>query len=347
MKLVYLLRLQLDVVEDEKQNIDVDPGMAIERIDSWIDGIVRLAPNIIVAILVLVAFYFLARFAKRFVTRQSKKRGRENLGQVAGGFIRWIVLISGFVLAATIVIPTLKPGDIIAGLGVSSVAIGFAFKDILQNWLAGLLILLRQPFEVDDQIEVSGHEGTVMRIETRATIIRTYDNQRVVIPNSDIYTSAVKVKTANEIRRSQYDVGIGYADDIERAKEVIKKAVSQVEGVSQEKDVEALVWGLDASRVTLRVRWWSKSRRSDVVHINDRVITAVKHALDDASIDMPYETQVHLFHDQTEESDGDRSAQREGWPDEGEGTRPRWKAEKEKQEKQQKPNSDSDRSDRP
>lgn len=101
------------------------------------------------------------------------------------------------------------------GLGVSSVAIGFAFKDILQNGLAGLLILLRQPVEVGDQIVINSFEGTVERIETRATIIRTYDGQRVVVPNGDSYTKAVQVKTANDKRRSQYDMGLGYGDGIE------------------------------------------------------------------------------------------------------------------------------------
>ena len=93
-------------------------------------------------------------------------------------------------LAVTIVAPSLTPGDLIAGLGVSFVAIGFAFKDILQNMLAGIPILLRQPFEVGDQIVSGGHEGTVERIETRATLIKTYDGRGVVIPNADIYTEA-------------------------------------------------------------------------------------------------------------------------------------------------------------
>ena len=138
-----------------------------------------------------------------------------------------LVIIVGFMLAATVVVPSLKPGDLISGLGVSSVAIGFAFKDILQNWLAGVLILIRQPFEVKDQIEVNGFEGTVERIETRATIIKTYDGQRVVVPNSDIYTNSIIVKTAHEKRRSQYDVGIGYGDNLREACEVLKKSLER------------------------------------------------------------------------------------------------------------------------
>lgn len=175
-------------IQDAPQQIDVDPGMALERLDAWVDGAIRLIPNIILALVVLAVFYGFSLLVHRFVKRYAERQDRDNLGSMLGGFTRWMVLMTGFLLAATIVVPTLKPGDLIAGLGVSSVAIGFAFKDILQNWLAGLLILLRQPFEVGDQIKASGYEGSVERIETRATIIKTYDGQRAVIPNSEIYT---------------------------------------------------------------------------------------------------------------------------------------------------------------
>ncbi|WP_116473788.1 mechanosensitive ion channel family protein [Zobellella maritima] len=313
--------------QDVPQRVDVDPGVILERIDSWVDGGIRLLPNIFLALVVLALFYGLGVLGRRLIRRQTARRGRENLGEVLGGFIKWAMVLLGFLLAATIVIPTLNPGDLIAGLGVGSVAIGFAFKDILQNWLAGLLILLRQPFEINDQIEVNGHEGTVERIETRATIIKTYDGQRIVIPNSDIYTHAVLVKTAHDKRRSQYDVGIGYGDDIERASEVIRVAVSKIAGVEPEPPVQVLSWDLAASWVTLRVRWWTSSRRSDVTQVHAAVIKAIKLALDEAGIDMPYDTRVCLLHDQTESIDGDRAAQREGWPAPERGTtQPRWQA---------------------
>lgn len=317
---------------DTPQEIDFNPGLLLEKIDAWLDGFIRLLPNMVVAIIVAVIFYFLARFVRNFIVKRASGRDRENLGRVLGGFVKWIILILGFLLAATIVVPTLKPGDLIAGLGISSVAIGFAFKDILQNWLAGLLILLRQPFEIGDQIVVNDYEGTVERIETRATIIRTYSGEIVVIPNSDIYTNAVKVNTAEESRRSQYDIGVGYGDSIDEAVEVIQKAMQQIEGVDQNKPIDILPWDLSASWVTIRVRWWTKSTRADVVKVKARVIHGLKKALDEARIDMPYETQVHLLHDQTEDTDGDRSAQREGWPQTKEGAdnpKPRWKKQQE------------------
>ena len=332
---------------DTPQEIDFNPGVIIERLDNWLDGFVRLLPNIGVAIIVAILFYFLARFVRNIIENRSRASERDNLGQVLGGFVKWTIFILGLLLAATIVIPTLRPGDLIAGLGVSSVAIGFAFKDILQNWLAGLLILLRQPFEIGDQIVVNGFEGTVERIETRATILITYGGERIVIPNSDIYTNAVRVKTAHQFIRSEYDIGVGYGDSMNEAVEVIRQSVLGIEGINQEKGVDVLPWDLAASWVAIRVRWWTDSERANVVKTKAKVITAMKQALDEAKIDMPYDTQVHLFHDQTEETDGDRTAQREGWPvdQQGDNPKPRWVAQEERmdQRSQQSAVPDSSR----
>ena len=318
---------------DQTGTVDVNPQAIVERVDSWVDGFIRSLPNIGVAIILILIGFFVARFIGNLIHKSLGKSGRDNLGDVLGGFARWVIFILIFLLALTIVLPTLSPGDLIAGLGVSSVAIGFAFKDILQNWLAGLLILLRQPFQVGDQIIVStsGYEGTVERIETRATIIKMYNGEEGVIPNSEIYTNSVRVRTADDIRRTYYDVGIGYGDSIDEAVEVIEKTMHGLSTVDNDKGYEVLVWGLDASWVTLRVRWWIKSDRKTEVNSRSQVLRGIKLALDEARIDMPYETAQMLFHDQTEATDGDRAQQREGWPQkkEGDNPKPRWQAREE------------------
>ncbi|MEP6955888.1 MAG: mechanosensitive ion channel domain-containing protein, partial [Chthoniobacterales bacterium] len=224
-----LLLLGVTPPPDQSQTIDFSLAGSRQRLSNWADGAARLLPNIVAALILLAIFYGLAVLARYLIQRHFVRRGRRDLGNLLGGFAKIGLLILGFLLAATIVIPSLRPGDLISGLGVSSVAIGFAFKDILQNWLAGLLILLRQPFAIHDQIKVNDHEGTVERIETRATIIKTYEGERIVIPNSQIYTNAVLVKTAHEKRRSQYDVGIGYGDGIGRACDVIREALGGIE----------------------------------------------------------------------------------------------------------------------
>lgn len=287
---------------------------ALRKIEGSVEGFIGLLPNLGIALLAILLFWVGAGVARRSTTLVLRRQGRADLGLMLGSFVRWILILFGLLVAATIVFPSISPANLLSTLGIGSVALGFAFKDILQNWLSGLLILYRQPFRRGDQIKSGEFEGTVENIEARATLIRTYDGQRVVIPNADIYTRAVTVRTAFSLRRSEYDVGIGYGDDVEKAREAILKALRQVKEIASDPPPDVTPWALDPSTVNLKVRWWSASSIADVIAARGRVIVAIKRALVEAGIDLPFPTQMVLFHDQTEATDGDRTRQREGWP---------------------------------
>lgn len=289
-------------------------GLILGKLTYAYNSLVSLLPNIFAGAVMFVLFFGGAWIAERAVTKAFHARRQYDLGSLLGGFARWALIALGLLVAATIVLPSVKPNDVLGALGFGSVAVGFAFKDILQNWFAGLLLLIREPFRRGDQIVVAGYEGTVEHIQARATTLKTYDGRRIVIPNADIYTQPVTVNTAFKTVRSFYDVGIGYGDDIEAARTVILDALDGLHGLVQDPRPEVIPWNLAGSSVNLRVRWWTDSTRSNVVLAHGRVIGAIRDALTAASIDMPYPTQVMLFHDQTEDSDGDRRRQREGWP---------------------------------
>jgi len=297
-----------------EEKIAADTSNIFEKLDKWLDGLMSLLPNIGIAIVVFVVAVAIAYGVARFIQARANARDRHSLGEVGGSLLKWSLIVIGAMLAITIVVPSVKPGDLLAGMGVGSVAIGFAFKDILQNMLAGILILLRQPFEVGDQIVSGSNEGTVEKIETRATFLKTYDGRRVVIPNSQIYTDTVVVITAFDHIRSEYDIGIGCNDDWGKAKELIIKAAKSCEGVASSPGPEVIPIAIADSSNNIRLRWWTKSDRSTVIHTFGRVIETVYKELDESGIDMPYPTSVVLVHDQTEEVDGDRAKQREGWP---------------------------------
>ncbi|TXD50123.1 mechanosensitive ion channel family protein [Polaribacter sp. IC073] len=280
--------------KDQTGEIDVNTQSIIEKLDTWLDGFIKNIPNILIAILVFIAFIYIAKYAGRGIRKLLKKRGRENFGEILGSFSKWVFLLMGLMLSLTIMSPNLSPADLIAGLGVSSVAIGFAFKDILQNWLAGILILMRRPFEIGDQIVVNGFEGTVERIETRATIIKEYSGKRIVVPNSEIYTNSVKVITANDLIRSQYDIGLGYDQDRDKAMQILKETIENTVGVSKEKNVDILPWDQADSWLTIRVRWWTNSDRPDVVNTFSKVILNTQNAMDKAGIDLPFPTNIEI-----------------------------------------------------
>lgn len=298
-----------------EEQVATDPvGLITAKVDNFVDGFFYQLPNILAGAALLLVAWLAGRLAARATRDLAARRGRPDLGVLLGSLVKGILIVLAILMTAAIVFPSVKPADILATLGIGSVAIGFAFRDILQNLLAGLLLLIRRPFRRGDQIVVKDYEGTVEHIESRATYIKTYDGRRVIIPNADIYTSPVIVNTAYETRRAEYDVGIGYGDDPAATCETFVEAMRGVDGVLSDPAPECLAWELDGSSVNLKARWWTQSARADQVHVRARVIVALFEAAKAKGIDLPFPTQVVLFHDQTEETDGDRARQREGWP---------------------------------
>jgi small-conductance mechanosensitive channel len=303
-------------------------GISKAWADAWtqlqemVSGFFAALPRVGLAAIVFALFYVAARWAKRLAKRFARAADMSpGAEMVLGRLARWLVLGIGVLLALTVAVDSFTPGQFIQFLGIGSVAIGFAFHDILQNFLAGILLLLTEPFKIGDQIIVNQFEGTVENIETRATTIKTYDGRRVVIPNSHLFTESVTVNTAFPIRRSEYQVGIGASDDISEAMQLMLEAMRRVQGVLEEPAPDVLVAELGDFSVNIRARWWTDSVRSSLLKVQSSVIAEIKESLLAHGIDLPFPTQHVLFHDQTEETDGDRSRQREGWPT-GEGTQP-------------------------
>jgi small-conductance mechanosensitive channel len=294
----------------------VDVSGAIRTVQGMVNGLIALLPNLALAMVAFLLAVLVGRGVSTVVSRLTTRYqpGHRNLGLLMGRIAQWIILFIGLLVALAIAVPSFKPAQVIQLLGIIGLAIGFAFKDIFQNFLGGILLLLTQPFRIGDQIVTGGFEGTVEDIQTRATLIRTYDGRRVVIPNAVLFTGSVVVNTAFDTRRSEFNVGIGYGDDIEEAKRLIRDAIQGADGVLKDPAPDVLLVALADSTVDLRARWWSKPQRGEVLVVQDRVVSAIKKTLAEHGIDMPFPTQQILFHDQTEETDGDPSRQREGWP---------------------------------
>ncbi|HYH19748.1 MAG TPA: mechanosensitive ion channel family protein [Azospirillum sp.] len=294
--------------------VDAEISAALASIDGIVDWTLAFLPKFAIGLVVFLLFWVIGWGMRAGVRRAVARHPARNVGLVLGRLAQWGLRFLGLLVAVTVMFPSVKPVDLLGLLGIGSVAIGFAFKDILQNFLAGILILLRQPFRIGDQIVFKSFEGTVEGIETRTTVIRTYDGRRVFVPNGEIFTNAVTVNTAYGIRRSEHDVGIGYGDDARRAAAVIVEALRGVDGVLADPPPEALAMELAGSSVNVRARWWTDAHQHEVLRVRHEAIATIKERLGEAAIDLPFPTRVVLFHDQTEATDGDRARQREGWP---------------------------------
>lgn len=233
-----------------------DPlDLIVAKLHAAFNGFFLQLPNMLGGLVFLLVAWFVARLVANGVRRAFVHKGLIDLGGVLASLAFGLIIVAAVLVASVIVFPSVKPATIISSLGIGSVAIGFAFKDILQNLLAGILLLVNRLYRRGDQIVVKDFEGTVEHIQSRATLIKTYDGRRVIIPNSDVYTSPVVVNTAFPTRREQFDIGIGYGITPNRAMRVFAEAIAAVDGVEAEPAPEVLPWGLDASSVTLRARW--------------------------------------------------------------------------------------------
>lgn len=295
--------------------MEPDVNGLVESITTIVNNLIVRSPLILMGLVVFIGSLFASRIVRLIVRRAVERSRLSSQAALAfGRMAQWGTIIFGLLLGMIVIFPSVDIATLLGTLGITSVAFGFAFRDVLQNLFAGLILLLDEPFRVGDQIEVQGYEGTVKRIETRATTLLTYDGRNVILPNAQLFINSVTVNTAHEIRRFQFDVGIGYGDDIDQARQLILEAITSVSGVMADPAPDVLVLSLGDYAVNLRARWWTSPQRSDALVAQDLVLTNIKNTLTAHGIDMPFPTQQILFHDQTEETDGDRARQREGWP---------------------------------
>ncbi len=268
----------------EQAPADEEVTESVRRL--W-DGAADALPRLGVALGIIVVGYLLSRIV-RWVMRQLLSRRRTpSFATVMSKVAGWLFLLAAVLGAITVTFPSVRPVDLLAGLGFFSVAVGFAFQDILENTLAGILLLFRQPFQSGDQIEVEKQIGTVEAITIRETRLITFDGQLVIIPNRDVYKNVIRVQTHRERRRLDVTVGVAYENDAREATRVITAALGDVDGVAEDPPPEALVTELGASTVDIEGRCWVLSRQHDYLAVRDEAIVAVKAALDDAGIEMP------------------------------------------------------------
>ena len=252
----------------------------------WESGLDAL-PRVGTAVVVIALGWALSRATRWALRHYWRRRQTPSFARVMSKVTGWILLVVVVLLAIAVTFPSVKPVDLLAGLGFFSVAVGFAFQDILENSLSGILLLFRQPFRSGDQITVMDRSGTVAGVTIRETQLLTFDGELVVIPNRDVYKSVIDVHTHGDTHRIDFVVGIAHENDADEATGEIVDALHEVDGIDDAPGPVALVEDLNVSTVDIRAMFWVASRRSDSLAVRDRAITAVKRRLDSAGIEMP------------------------------------------------------------
>ena len=280
---------------------------AYTTIDKIMDGFWERVPYFCIALIVLLVFWLLSKVFKLFVRKTLENRSytRQNLVLVLNRVGSTIIIFFGFLIAMVIAIPGFTPGQLMSALGIGSVAIGFAFKDIFQNMLSGILILLGEPFKIGDTIVVNNMEGTVEDIQIRATFLHSPDGRRIVIPNATVYTSAVTVNTAYPRRRCEFLVGIGYEDDVQKAKDIVMKILDKEQTILSQPGFSVNVSALADFSINLKIQWWVNTSETSTSASISEVQELVIKAFAENNISIPYpvqEVKVYRGENLTEDS---------------------------------------------
>ncbi len=269
------------------------------------DGILVL-PGFVFAIVIVLLTRTVARLVQRGVRKMAnrtlKSISLRSLLVQTSYAATWVV---GVLFACVIAFPDVGLGSIISLLGLGSVAIGFAFQDIFKNFLSGILLLLQEPFSIGDQIIVSDYEGTVEEIALRSTQIRTYKGELVVVPNSIVFTSPVKVMTGKPYRRTDLAIGVDYNTPLPGAVSTLLAAAETVDEVRSNPSIEVDVVGFGDSSIDLVVRYWTYSEQKSVRRITTQMMIALKHACDGANISIPYPIRTIYHFDQEKYNDNE------------------------------------------
>ena len=260
------------------------------------EGFVRALPGLAIALIVLLVTWIVARFAARIADLLIGKTDvRPSLKNLIDTLVRLVIWIVGIMIAAIVVMPGLTPASLFAGLGIGAVAIGFAFQDIFENFMAGVLIMLREKMRIGDIIECEGIVGKVEHITLRETHVRKLSGEVTLVPNSMLFKNPVEILTDEVKRRHEVVVGVSYDTNLDHAADVIRRAVEGVEEVDSEKTLDIFAQEFNASSVDFLVRWWAGSTPRSGWKSKDKVVRAIKAGLDDAGIEIPFPYVTHTF----------------------------------------------------
>lgn len=266
------------------------------RLQELLTQVVEHLPALGITVTVVLLTWIVARLTDRFLhrilDRAEPRRSLRVFFRKITGIGIWT---TGILVAAVVAFPSVTPGRLLSAMGLGSIALGFAFKDIFENFIAGMLVLLREPFRLGDYVECEGITGEVLEITVRDTRLLTVTGEQVILPNAMLFKNPVNVQTSAERRRIRAVCGVAYGEDADAARSVIERAVSACDSVERDKPVQVFINEFADSSVNFELAWWTGSDPLTERQSRDEVLSRVKRALDEAGIEIPFPYRTLTF----------------------------------------------------
>jgi small-conductance mechanosensitive channel len=282
----------LYVVDNMRAETDVETRVApaLEKIRSYADSAVANLPLLAIAVLVVLLFWLASQQIGRWEAPARRLRLSPLVWHLIRRVLQGVVAFVGLLLAFDLLGVTSLVGAVLGTAGVAGLAVGFAFQDIIENYLAGALLSIQQPFNVNDVVEVGGQQGRVVRLTARELVLLTFEGNHVRLPNARVFKSVTVNYTRNPRRLFQFDVGVGVQEDLVEATRLGIETLDAMNGVMADPAPFARIEALGDFSVIVRFHGWVNQRDADFFKVQSEAIRLVKTAFDEAGIDMPEPT---------------------------------------------------------
>jgi len=271
---------------------DVNDALStiLTKIDSWLEQVAAMLPNLVLATFLFIVFLNLARLARRLFARIIRKAVEDvSIQRLLTQLVYYLCLSIGVFVVLEILDLDKAVTSLIAGLGVVGIALGFAFQDIAANFIGGIILAFKKPFNIGDVVEIDGTIGALDRTDFRLTVIRTFQGQEVYIPNKDVIQKKIINYTITGERRIDLQIGVSYGEDLERVQKITLDAIKTVEGVRTDKDIIFDYYGFGDSSVNYNLRFWIYfPGEINILVIINQVFIAIKKAYDAHDITIPF-----------------------------------------------------------
>lgn len=284
-RLAGVVQVQNEIEIEHRVSERLNP--MVESANELLGEVVAFLPLLLLSLVIFIGFWVLGRAVTR-PTRLFQRIAPNALVQtLAQQIIRLAFILLGLVVAMRVLGATALLGSVLGAAGVLGLAIGFAVRDTIENYIASVLLSIRRPFAPNDHVIIDGFEGRVTRLNSRATFLTSFDGNELRIPNAIVYKAKITNFSQIPQRRFEFDVGIGYENDLSHALATALEAIKRSDGVLNDPEPFVLTDALEASTIKLKVFGWVDQRKSDFGKARGEAIRTVKGRFDDEQISMP------------------------------------------------------------
>ena len=277
---------QLITTHDLKKRLDTVQS----KFKASAEQMVVEMPLYLLALLIFCLFWAVGSWLAKRQQLYRKIAVNFFIADLLGKLVHLICTLLGIVLALSLLDATALLGTILGAAGILGLSISFAVRDTVENFIASLLLSIRNPFEVNDAVDIEGFQGSVVRLTSRATILMSFDGNHVRIPNSTVFKAVITNYTRHPNRRFEFDLGIGYTENISHAQELILHVLTEMQGILDEPKPQVIVNEIGNSSIVLRIYAWINQTEYDFLKVRSEAIKKVKDCVDQAHISVPKPT---------------------------------------------------------